>query len=252
MDFTKLFVSIDWDYCVPIDIINDWGHNESYMFIYLIWNMRKYMYQEDGKIKMTNLSEIEIPPFDIPLFKSKRMSVAESHSSAYDCFKSKISKNDHILLIHYDLHHDIWTPHSEHILAENWLFQLIKQTECKWSVNHIYPKWKNEFGYSKDPFNEEKYVSLLKKECNNLISWKIVESFETSKIIDQLFLCRSGAWIPPSVDEQFRQYAYSYFRKSNLSFAQTYDNPLDPRHYQQFDPNNQMNETMQKLNHSNE
>lgn len=239
---TKTFISIDWDYCVPNHVLNDWGFNETQLHLTLIWNARKCMIPIDGEIKYHDLDQMEARTDDIPQYSAKDMAVGESHAYAYHYLKSFVEEGDEIHLINFDLHHDIWNSSTSQLLAENWLYKLICDTKCKWHVSHIIPEWSNEYGYGErgEAFKEEEYVADLKKKAPNLISWEIKTDAPEYNIVDALFLCRSGCWTPPTLDEEFSNFVYelAFHLNDALSvFGSNVSNPLKKRPYVPFNPN---------------
>lgn len=215
-------VSVDWDYCIPIDVwyAADWGHHESTTLFYeMIWNIRGQsgimMNAPEGK-KQVSLDKIEaditLPSFGIP----KLMGMGISHGHAYPFFKEVVQEYgqdvDTIYLYTFDLHHDFWI--TEDVDCTSWLYFLAKEWSEKYKVKIIWikPKWFKREGYDPDAFD---YTSLKKKleAVSENISVSTRTGYKENIEADALYFCRSDAWTPPHLDRQYIDLLMGYIEK---------------------------------------
>lgn len=196
-------LSLDFDFWVREDPLWDYGHaetddpRENLIHLITLWQIR---YQSQDLYGETDMAKFaDFPPEGIltALASKKlrarkigRMMVAESHRHAYDFFRERwLRQGEPDVLVHIDAHHDLWpwTPGQPHSCG-NWLTRLLAETPVPTTV--VYPGWKDHGldGPAHGP-------ALL----TDWQSWQEPEPLT----IRNVFLCRSGVWVPPHHDERF-------------------------------------------------
>jgi len=179
----KIYLSIDFDFWVkprdPINLAEIGRYSDSGEG----WILR-YLHYDIEKWKISGIPT----PFTLFDMLKKRLNfnineiyVTDSHKEAYHFFKNKDSQ---ALIIHLDSHSD-QEPTSK-LYCGNWISFL--SNPILW----IYPEWvyPNHFYYDK---NRTK-VSTLR-------------NLNVKGTITDIFICRSGGWVPPHLDSYFFKFA---------------------------------------------
>lgn len=182
----KIGISIDFDFFVREDDEWGFGHNEKdrtgiwtsrylHVDLHRECDPKKYAdFKPEDLLEKFKEKGILIPN-DVPL------GIADSHLRALKWFE-----NDNLdLIINFDAHHDCWVIPMGGPDCGSWLTALPFDAIC------VYPKWKD---ISIDPDPAKKNVKLL--------HWENFEMNEPN-IVTKIFLCRSGAWVPPHLDDLF-------------------------------------------------
>lgn len=195
-------LSIDFDFFVREDPMWDFGHSER-MLHQMLWPIRyrtTNLYPETDMERFADflprdtlleLSHKGLKFHDPARFQEgearqmRQIGVADSHSRALEFFQDFEPADQ---LISLDAHHDLFN--EQEVDCGNWLVHLMDQnTSMKTTV--IYPGWK-ESELDGEPVRDAR---LLRWE-----QWSGEPAF-----IRHIFLCRSGAWVPPHHDPQFME-----------------------------------------------
>lgn len=222
--------TLDWDYCIPIHCLNDWAMARySDFFLRQVWPTRNPVRMRDGaqkRLKMVDQRDLTMEfdfkcTFDI-------LAISECHSNALDFFTFIVkSENDieSVKIHNFDLHHDMWSI-GDKINASNWLtafllyltnLEKVKEVEVIWYL----PTWAEREGYSPECFAFERQKERLENEKITINHSTIVPSLHAKG----LHLCRSGAWVPPTLDHKFIEFA-NILRNETVAFK--YDESIDP------------------------
>lgn len=195
----KAVLSIDFDFFVREELEWDWGHRESDLFLEAIWPIR-YSHRNikrdvdpvvHADFMPDNLRYV-LPAKGFLPSRSIQVATAESHA-ALPKFLTMIGNPKFDLFINMDAHHDM---HNEPppVNCGNWWVPLFDQTDG-WSRHvHIFPKWKN-------PETLGKPVRPIEQ-----MRWDEFHLDNTPfALIEAVFICRSGCWVPPHLDPLFNK-----------------------------------------------
>jgi hypothetical protein len=202
----KRVLSVDWDYFFPVKttdkdewMLYDWGAREAPFFIDQIWATREAAFLRAGKpLPMTSGEEKGFWK-RFKFSSDAKLFISESH--VHMCHADvweEIGFGANIL--NFDAHHDagykdadMTTPFTKDgaIHCGNWVIPHSLLGGNKTSL--VYPNWK------KDAFKQEPKPTLTLKR-------KFDDGKDYSKPFDVVFVCRSGAWVPPWVDDDFRKF----------------------------------------------
>ncbi len=218
----KTILSIDFDFFVREKLEWDWGHRESPLFIETIWPIRASTMlakgldfaAEAGIIGKPSelISDLENQKWKFR--KDFKLSIAESHSSAYYSLKGK--KN--LEIINIDAHHDISYGQTDSLSCGNWIYRLALEGSVK-KVTIVYPEWRKEqnFDYPSDEVLSD--LRNLGVEVDIVYGIQSVEP----KTVSEVFIARSGAWVPPWTDNEFMDFISTWIFKANNCFIYTYE-----------------------------
>lgn len=181
-----LIVSIDWDYLFPNIAAFDWGHIENQFFIHHIWesrvgdqkaiSMRPNYHMEERLRGLLNKRAEGAP-----------LIVAESHSQIWGLLEQH---RDHAVLS-FDQHHDHGygsTETPKEVDCSNWAMAAQDYLDIPTTV--VYPKWRNDI--PEGP-GARTFPAFFDRP------WALPE-------VSAVFVCRSGAWVPPWVDDRFTDF----------------------------------------------
>lgn len=202
-------LAVDWDYFFgnPMEAGNvkdptfwmyDWGHRETPFFIEgeYIWGDRAAGFERHG---------IELPTVDVPAdwwkqFKidpQATLYVADSNAWGGRVRNPEGDSFDNVVL--YDAHHDLFGIESRDQLdafeesgeytCEDWMFRHYLEGS---SLHWRYPQWQ-----TRGPDIADKLPKWI--DLDHM--YGDVEAPDDT--FDTVFLCRSGAWVPPWCDDQF-------------------------------------------------
>lgn len=215
-------LSIDWDYFVVQDPINDWGHREAGLYLETIWHTRRLRAQEDpnkpghplvdenGLMVMKKIDLRELAPFVgdehflfawAMRFGKYKIAANESHYGILQ----EIEQERNIDIINVDAHHDIYYNHIperfEDVECGSWAGWLMKNKRVR-SYHQVYPTWRQD----KARFLDEPVPSKWAKEHvkNFKVSYGVPDI--NWKKCDLVFICRSGCWVPPEYDARFNKF----------------------------------------------
>jgi hypothetical protein len=223
----KRLLSVDWDYFFPIPnsddetwLLYDWGHKEAPLFMgSMLWYSRDALFQARGLSRptvndqwKTFWSRVEIDP-------QAEMVFGESHSWA----AAQEIAEDVTEVWSFDAHHDL--GYNLHDLEDavqgsytcgTWLVHYVKNGA---KVHVRYPEWK-------DPEEDGR------PKIGQLHDLATYDPLERLPIFDRVFVCRSGAWVPPWCDEDYVTFVHDcpvpYEQKHDLAY---HGWPSSPREY---------------------
>lgn len=204
-------LSIDFDFFVREDYAWDWGHSEGRngFFLQMMWDIRysstpfnifDAVDPKEWADVMPNHEFFHKLITDKGLriergarYNKRRYGIAESHQTAYNFFrKSKIPAD---IVINFDAHHDVYKPATEPLDCGNWVSHLHRDwpTTQFWQV---YPQWQDI---------STQWDNRMEKECDvplKVTNWEMLR-LPPDCTLRNLFICRSGAWTPPHLDDAF-------------------------------------------------
>lgn len=196
-------VSVDFDFFVREEPLWDFGHSENGLFLHLAWATRYSsidLYSETNPVvyadfqPTTEALKTALVSKNILTTPKGQAGVADSHSYAYSFF-ADARGGPPDALINIDAHHDIFDIHRPGVVdCSNWLAELIK----KWPNTRflqLYPKWKDA---ELDGPGAAAVAGRLEQ-----LKWADWSGFTKQHKLRNLFICRSGAWVPPHLDPQF-------------------------------------------------
>lgn len=222
----KIWLSIDFDYFVREDPSWDFGHGESAMYMDFLWAIRAGSCLARG---MDLREETSPRKYAVPTPREfwekiaglgfdfsgvKQASVADSHMYGFLAFDRRPQERTRI--VHFDAHHDLGYRSIQKIRkiiqqeradCSDWLFHTIRSRKVQTSL--VYPTWKGakEWDLLCDTWQASKgrdkalYSSALRFVHGNVWSETYVESLIGK--VERVFICRSGAWVPPWLDGEF-------------------------------------------------
>lgn len=199
----KRLLSVDWDYFFPVpspnkdkDFLYDWGHIEdrySTGLMNAIWTVRAAQFLAKGlSLPQTSGEELSFwENFD--LSGTNTLYFADSH---VDILQKELYHNV-TEVFNFDAHHDAYgkfIPGAKRS-CENWTFHFYEKDAA---LTTVLPSWQDK-------------VNLPEPA----IPMQIIQGFNTYKYIygklkiDKLFVCLSGSWVPPWLDENFKTFLTS-------------------------------------------
>ena len=193
----KRVLSIDWDYFQDVtkkQIINYPDGNETLGELNnLVWAVRySDMYPNFDPREISINKKLYDEMMNIIKFQTKGTParIAESHAQCYNFIKYEFNPGDIIELYNVDLHHDLFNDNEEEMNCGNWILYLMKSYE-------VYLSW----------FNRSVSLEAYKLSKKNKDMRMYTDSLDEIKhtLFDAVFLCRSGAWIPPHLDPMFEK-----------------------------------------------
>lgn len=208
----RAMLTIDFDYFCREKVIWDWGHSEAGerlgIFVKTIWPIR---YMNLKLYEETDLSYADFKPYElwmklrergIKVGKHTRLGVAESHEMAYKFFLDTI--DDVAVIYNFDAHHDLYSTHA--LDCGNWAYHLAKEvkkrTGEKLKVVWVYPQWVGIEWFDKLPIDDVKLPRGVKRYVDfEYMTYDDIP--KKQRRVDDLFVCRSGAWVPPHHDQAF-------------------------------------------------
>lgn len=185
-------LSIDWDYFIDASasdrlmLFPDGGNeNLSNSIQDIIWM---------GRYNNEDLAAVKSDSTAVRLVKSilkktdARYMIVDSHKYAYDFIVDNMNEycKDSLNLVNIDFHHDVYENGSD-VDCGNWLAKIIEIYKEGSSFTWV-GREDSDVSY-RDDIGLEFTTSL---EVVSEYAWDIV------------FICRSGMWSPPHLDERFR------------------------------------------------
>ncbi len=209
----KTILSIDFDFFVKEDSDLDIGHGDSRLFNETLWAIRETQWKAQGKTVREILPMVG-HPVGLAHYIMKRFlhrpdangASSESHAAIVD-YLDKYHPVGSVEIINFDAHHDICYKdpvaefHGEKVDCGNWVLHLLLAGRLsKYTI--IYPDWRKEKNHGEDDGIFIKLPMPLRKliEVTYRSEWRRGKS---KRIIDGMFLCRSGPWVPPCYDKEF-------------------------------------------------
>jgi hypothetical protein len=185
----KTLLTVDWDTFVPEKVEWDFSHQESLIFLNLLWKTRIGL-----KDQITTSGKEDGFWGRAGVVGGAGITwVSDSHTFVWGLLKGV----DHVVLV--DAHHDCWMGDSlgidrseRRIFCHNWLREWLVARKTR-KVTWVRPEWsKDMFEVPKDLADRVKIVGLDD-------DWGV-------KQIDKVHVCRSGCWTPPWLDRQFESF----------------------------------------------
>lgn len=127
--------------------------------------------------------------------------IADSHAHIYEFLKKHASKNSSVYLANIDFHHDHYMENKREVNCGNWLPHIMKY-------------------FHKDSSYE--WIARKDSDTMKMPNVKtIYENFESLKNIqwDFIYICRSGMWSPPHLDEKFKE-SFEWITKDKYTVLQ--------------------------------
>jgi hypothetical protein len=266
---TKAFLSVDWDYFVRSLGAWDWAHKEAPFFMSgEMWSIRLGPFLAQGFDLMEEMSPDKWARPKPTTFWSvlKQLGynfdyiedfvVAESHSAAAPSFYETARWHEEYpdYIINFDAHHDLgyceWARLHEMIeegtcTCDMWLCALLEWLPGV-EARIVYPSWLREEvsidrqwenlegKIPKKMFFDRVEMGFFEDEDGSI--GEVVVPGEDIEVLS-LFICRSGAWTPPWLDEQFVEFVNEAARETGVepevfeSSQETGFNPLKPREF---------------------
>lgn len=210
-------ISIDFDYFVRELPKWDLGHREEQVFIGPAWAARYGsidLHRETNPLVHADAAphkfDEELNKHGLRFYHTRNVGIAESHKEASPFLLAHSKRVPADMLINFDAHHDCYAdykrPHNpkEHDLScENWL-QLYMDARPTTRVVWVKPKWNT-------PLNSEGQINRTKlgrsrpsKEGRRIDEVTLLRDLNVQfGTVRNVFLCRSGAWVPPHLDPMF-------------------------------------------------
>lgn len=197
----KTLISLDFDFFVREDPMWDWGHNENQpLFLLTLWGVRyteKNLYEECNPAAHANFMPedaiIRLIDMGFTFKKKPLLYVAESHKDIYEVMRG-LKRSE---VYHFDAHHDLYDDGDRDLNCGNWGRKAIEQGLVEKYI-WVAPDWGKEF----DMMDLE---DIGQKEIKGYYYNEFLKERKKSKPIDidAIFVCRSGAWVPPHLDGDF-------------------------------------------------
>lgn len=185
----KTLITIDFDFYMPENPEWDIGHQESLVFLKMVWGTRIGLMDKmktDGSERIFwDWLKKRVDIGKAPMF------VSDSHCCAYNLLRG-VNR-----VISFDAHHDCWecdslgVDKSAHgIYCHNWLREWLEGSRSRKAV-WVAPRWLDkECGV---PRGVDKLEKRVWSQFTDL-------GVEGSVIVH---VCRSGCWVPPWLDKAF-------------------------------------------------
>lgn len=227
-------VSIDWDYLVNaseeerLEMFPDGGNENLPRFVLdMIWMSRYAQHEELSKISVDELALETVQSF-VNSHKTLRTRclITDSHKHLYEMVSKSLKKGQPLNIINIDYHHDCYgSAQLPEVDCGNWMIQMVENRHNKLvSPQEVSYTWvkrnDSDCGEFSNRFDWGKSVSID--------FLKSIEGFT----IDLLFICRSGVWSPPHLDEAFVQMTKTLV--ADLSHCQFESGIEETRYTEQF------------------
>lgn len=200
---------IDWDYFFPQPLdggdytrdlagLYDWSHAESPFMIDAIWPLRAAGFIERG-LPLPRCEGYKGFWDRFTIARGTRLMYADSNSYATLLRPSQDGRWDSVWL--FDAHHDCgyrgtldqWRR-TETVSCEDWM---VTHAELGSALHVRYPPWKTR-------------AMAVEPEPLVPVDRCMDDGAPIPVTFDAVFLCRSGAWVPPWCDDQFVDMIESY------------------------------------------
>lgn len=214
-------LSIDWDYFVVQNPMNDWGHREVGFFLELAWHTRRLrpardpanphniLLDDNGLAVMKKIDLTKLAPFvgDESFLIAWAMRFGQYNIAANESHYGILQAIEHernLEIINVDAHHDIYyngvPERFEDVECGSWGGWLMKNKRVR-SWHQVYPTWRKDKANHLDETPPSKWAREHCKEFK--VSYGVPDI--TWKKCDLIFICRSGCWVPPEYDARFNK-----------------------------------------------
>lgn len=242
-------LSVDFDFWVRTDNqdLLDWSHKEAMFWIDTIWQIRASDAWRRGMDprEQTLITPDEPDPKMLGPWLVERgitvaankIAIAESHAAIYPW----LNRLRDIELVHIDAHHDMGyddygymrrTNRGFKIVlpdvgCDNWIYRLIHEQRYSRikSIKLIYPKWRKKNGGDMTKMVENRIEDWRKNGVEIDVCYGLEENMPRDVRFNKAFVCRSGAWVPPWLDEDFNTMVASLMTFSGHSRMTMYNYP---------------------------
>jgi hypothetical protein len=201
-------ISLDFDFWMemPESENYDWSMREVPFFLDHIWMIRAMDAFARGVDlrEQCNLPKDEPSPVEFSQLlidhklkvRKDTVAISESHMVAYKWF----SRLKDLHIIHIDAHHDFgYVEGMRELNCDNWVKYLVDKGKVK-KITLIYPKWRLRQTNEWEGGGKE---SAEKLGVDVDVCYGLKESLPHNLKIRKMFICRSGAWVPPWMDKYF-------------------------------------------------
>lgn len=230
---------VDWDYFFPNPlesgckprpgedpILYDWGHSESMFMIDDIWGTRIEGFERNG---------LTVPDVDQRWRKfADRFSIDDdavikfAESNTFAGSRGYVGDDFESVWL-FDAHHDLYqhtsvddflkkntSPEGTQISCEDWMFW---HKSCGSDLVWRFPDWHEIW----KEVHEDDDLDIA-REVN--LDWKVDDWQPVDVEFTDVFICRSGAWVPPWCDDEFNEFIHSFGRDTeqvgpNMSMERT-------------------------------
>jgi hypothetical protein len=237
----RTYLSIDFDFFAPEDPMDDWAHRESGLFIDSIWGIRaaqEFARGIDPEQRHPLTQDSPTPGefakwlkgLGYKIDKRTRIVVDESHLWAFGTFLEDAKRrNEQANIVHFDAHHDFGYRDDSDEIAQaavkelqtkgttdkldcsDWLLGLMYMFPRRFAVTWGYPKWRGLDEWVHGKQRKRWSTRLLREAAAAVVLPGTEDQFrEKAGHVDQLFICRSGAWVPPWHDPKFIAFVTSF------------------------------------------
>lgn len=205
----RSILSVDWDFFFPEwgwnpkhphCLLYDWGCREAPFFIRDVWDTRVTPFLNNNLLLPGTSGEEATFWKRFQFRRRARLYTAESHSQCVqqDWLTASAIWN-------YDAHHDLgYTKAAKDDVikginrCDNWLLTyalLGAKVEVK------YPRWKTN-ATTVEPYP----VGLPRHLENSWVRRSMYDGKAPNVEFDAVFICRSGAWVPPWLDADYQRF----------------------------------------------
>jgi len=252
---SHIWLSIDFDYFVFEDSRWGWNHSETKTGIEFAWTARLAEHQlRGGSVDLRlSMALVRSNPKPKAFWKTlenlsyrfdqvRSLVVADSHKWAYFAFDASTGpRPETIQLVHFDAHHDLLysVPGLEASIAhedpgcDNWqMMTLLRYPELASLV--VFPAWKGMRDWN---IMEKRFPDMATddgREDFNVsarvepVVWPDPMVGDVSGTVDRIFICRSGAWVPPWHDRAFQRFCQEASRISGRPVETPFEEAVDP------------------------
>jgi hypothetical protein len=212
MKRTRAVLSIDFDFWAEHDAARlDWGQRETPLGINLLWQLRLADVLRAGEpVDAVHLPHDEPTPGSLFRWLTERgnklsnyrLSVVESHGAIVDFLKGKRRPMN---IVNIDAHADMgYSEAREPLDCSNWVEELVEAGRAN-RVLQVYPRWAKRYLPCED-WRAEFGLKAIRWEreykCRHDVTYGLDGVPKDLEFTD-VFICRSGAWVPPWLDDDF-------------------------------------------------
>jgi len=234
----RTWLSIDWDFFVRSLGVWDWAHRESPFFMGgAMWQIRMGDFCGKGIDLVEEMDPARHARPDPRTFwdvlvqlgydfgETQYVVVADSHAAAGPVFYEVFQRYDEPdVLINFDAHHDVGYCEYERIMeralegvctCDMWLGALMTWIP-ELRARIIFPNWMEEEGLTIEDQEEtieghgfpnayQHRIEMGYFEEDGAVN-PLVGGPDVEHVVEAIFICRSSAWTPPWLDEDFIQF----------------------------------------------
>lgn len=195
-------LSVDWDFFADMSGENepkaiylyDWGHSEAHHpdLLNILWVSRAAGFQHFNLPLPTTTGEESTFWSRFRFSDDCKLFIAESHMNAAkpEVFEG-ISR-----VLNYDAHHDCGyngrndVAETMRVACEDWLLAYDLMGA---EIEVVYPRWRS-------------YALEAEPKPAIDIDRRVDDGEPVDELIDRIFICRSGSWVPPWLDDKWETF----------------------------------------------